>query len=302
MTRGLAQGTLNGPLTFIVVFDPFLKQLQQVANLSRLHVCGFVDDATAAAIESTPDDLTTTDLLHEATRNIKMSLNVKKTVIVKCDFSRTKPSDHWHFNLLGETVPQQQQMKVLGVIINNKLTWDDQVISMVSNASKRFWALKAMKKLGFQPIELVAFYKSSIIPVLEYASPVWGHALTTQQMEDLEKIQCRVLKIIFGRRVKIFSVEYIELLDKYGLHLLDKRRENQLFKFGLNLLNNPKYRNWLPDFNSNNSRLKKKNFFVPFKCNRVCYQNSTLPAIVDLLNSRFRENEQPFSKYVSNDP
>ncbi|OXA36989.1 Retrovirus-related Pol polyprotein from type-1 retrotransposable element R1 [Folsomia candida] len=240
MTRGLAQGTLNGPLTFIVVFDPFLKQLQQVANLSRLHVCGFVDDATAAAIESTPDDLTTTDLLHEATRNIKMSLNVKKTVIVKCDFSRTKPSDHWHFNLLGETVPQQQQMKVLGVIINNKLTWDDQVISMVSNASKRFWALKAMKKLGFQPIELVAFYKSSIIPVLEYASPVWGHALTTQQMEDLEKIQCRVLKIIFGRRVKIFSVEYIELLDK----------------------------NWLPDFNSNNSRLKKKNFFVPFKCNR----------------------------------
>ncbi|OXA44555.1 hypothetical protein Fcan01_21002 [Folsomia candida] len=124
------------------------------------------------------------------------------------------------FQREGEIVPQQQTTKLLGVIINNKLTWDDQVVSMVSNASKRFWALKAMKKLGFQPNELVAFFKSSIIPVLEYASPVWGHALTTQQIADLENIQCRALKIIFGRRVKILSAEYIELLDKYGLQLL----------------------------------------------------------------------------------
>lgn len=156
-----------------------------------------------------------------------------------------------------------------------------------------------MKKLGFQPNELVAFFKSSIIPVLEYASPVWGHALTTQQIADLENIQCRALKIIFGRRVKILSAEYIELLDKYGLQLLVKRRENQLFKFGLSLLDNPKYRNWLPDFNFNNSRLRKKNFIVPFKCNRVRYQNSTLPAIVELFNSKFRENERPFSKYIA---
>ncbi len=49
MKRGLAQGTLNGPLTILLVFDPFLQCLQLLST--NLQVFGFVDDATTAAIE-----------------------------------------------------------------------------------------------------------------------------------------------------------------------------------------------------------------------------------------------------------
>ncbi len=51
MKRGLVQGSLNGPLSFILIFDPFLQHLQNV-SASNLEVFGFVDDATTAAMET----------------------------------------------------------------------------------------------------------------------------------------------------------------------------------------------------------------------------------------------------------
>jgi hypothetical protein len=138
VTRGLAQGSLNGPLTFIVVFDPFLDRLKQVST-SNLEVFGFVDDSTAAAIETT-DDPITQRVLEEAlfaAKDIQMVLNSKKTITLKCDFTRARVSEKWDFRINKEVVLNQPTTKLLGVIINSKLTWHDHVDQMTTKASQR---------------------------------------------------------------------------------------------------------------------------------------------------------------------
>ncbi len=65
MTRGLIQGSLNGPISFILTFDPFLRQLQDI-DKENLQIYGFVDDATTAAIENSSDTLITSSILLKA--------------------------------------------------------------------------------------------------------------------------------------------------------------------------------------------------------------------------------------------
>jgi hypothetical protein len=70
-----------------------------------------------------------------------------------------------------------------------------------------------MKSLGFPAEELVHFYRSSILSVLEYASPLWSPGLTTEQVRQIETIQCRALQIIKCTKLKIGSAFYQQCLD-----------------------------------------------------------------------------------------
>ncbi len=298
MSRGLAQGSLNGPLTFIIVFDKFLRRIQEISNTS-LQVYGFVDDATAAAIEDSssssdnPMTETVLQVARHAADEVKMSLNSKKTLVIKIDFTRNKPSNNWQFNVDGEQVNSSNKVtKLLGVVINNTLTWEDHIDYITTNAAKRFWALRSLQKLGCPPQELIIFYKSSILPLLEYASPVWSPAINVEQIRSLENVQCRAIRIITKKKLKIGTHEYTNTLSFFNLQLLVDRRENLLLKFGLSLLRSEKFRYLLPIFNPNSQdkRLRKQNLFFPIKCNRKRYQNSSIPTIVSLLNIEYREN------------
>ena len=46
--------------------------------------------------------------------------------------------------------------------------------------------------------DLIHFYVSYILPVLEYACPVWHTSLNKEQTRRLEAIQHRALSIIVG--------------------------------------------------------------------------------------------------------
>jgi len=48
----------------------------------------------------------------------------------------------------------------------------------------------------------------------------------------------------------------------------------------------------LPELAHNNIILRKSNLLVPIKYNRVRYQKSTIPAVVNLINKEFRTKEK----------
>ena len=63
--------------------------------------------------------------------------------------------------------------------------------------------------------------------------------LTRQQENDLENIQKKSLRCIFG-----YKKSYAELLAESGLSTLKSRREAAVLKFAGKTLKNPVYRHW----------------------------------------------------------
>lgn len=301
MTRGLIQGSVNGPLTFILVFDPFLQQIRALNN-SNLEVYGFVDDATAAAVETCSVNPITSLIMQEAriaAQNIKMKLNAKKTQLIVIDFTKSKTSQNWQFSLDNSPVEIVPSARLLGVIVNNQLTWNDHVDSIVTKASCRPWMLRSLKNLGLSSRELTTLFKSSIIPILEYASPVWGSGLTAAQTESLERVQWRAVQIFSSKRLKFNSTDYYVTLDLLNLTKLSIRREELAYSFGISLLSSPTFRHWLPPFITGNRKLRKQNLLLPIKSRTSRYEKSPIPYLVDLINEKFKLSPEPLLHFIS---
>ena len=75
--------------------------------------------------------------------------------------------------------------------------------------------------------------------ILEYSSNVYHSQLNTGQSNELEKIQKRCLRVIYG-----YNLTYDELLAKAQLNTLKERRVAAFEKFARKAVKNPKYNHW----------------------------------------------------------
>ena len=71
--------------------------------------------------------------------------------------------------------------KLLEIMVNSSLKWDDHIDYITNRAAKRLWFLKKLKCAGLSADDLVHYYEVVVRPVLEYACPVWHCSLTRQQ-------------------------------------------------------------------------------------------------------------------------
>lgn len=229
-----------------------------------------------------------------------MRLNAKKTVSLVVD-TRRKPEDHI-ISVDSTPIPKVNSVKLLGIIINNNLTWDDHIKYITIKAASRLNYLRKLKALGFQKEELLIAYCSFIRPVLEYNSTVWGPGLSIDQASAVEKIQRRAVSSIVNKKVN--ETSYDDQLSKLRLDTLRKRRELALTRLGASILQNPRLRKMLPEFNKNtNARsLRQMNLLVPPSTSRKRYKFSAIPAMVELINAEFRLKKSFMGKqYLHNE-
>ena len=62
---------------------------------------------------------------------------------------------------------------LLGLRINNDLTWETHTEYVVKRVQKRLCHLNMLRHSKMAAADIVQIYCSKIRPVLEYASPVW---------------------------------------------------------------------------------------------------------------------------------
>ena len=105
----------------------------------------------------------------------------------------------------------------------------------------RSWLIRHLKQAGLKEKDLVQIFTTTICPVIEYAAPVYHKMLTGSQVDEIEKLQQRTLKLIFGHRVS-----YKEALRKTDIPTLETRREEIFVKFARKLSSNPKFDEWFP--------------------------------------------------------
>ena len=111
----------------------------------------------------------------------------------------------------------------------------------------------------------------------------------------LERCQKRVLSAILRKRVD--RENYQQVLKDVGIPILEERRLKCLIKFGRGLFISRRFRQFLPSFITTEShrvlRSRKGIFCMPtYKNNR--YKLSTIPRIINLINTEYIEKETIF--------
>ena len=190
-----------------------------------------------------------------------------------------------NFVLNNERINTTGNMKLLGFTIQSDLNWDTQVNQMISKASKRMYMLYVLRRFRASVEGLTSVFRMYVRPILEYASPLWHSSLTKQQSDQLELIQKRACRIILGTDYE----SYAEALEQLELCSLVKRQEDLLRGFAQSIQKSERHRGMLPA--SRHARhgrnLRNANKVDAPKCRTTRYRKSTIPAVVDRLNSEF---------------
>ena len=91
------------------------------------------------------------------------------------------------------------EMRILGVVIDNRLKWNSHIDYLVSTGSRRMYALRVLKPL-LSPEDLLRIYYGLIRSLLEYAAPVFV-CLPDYLADRLEHLQRRVHRLICGEHI-----------------------------------------------------------------------------------------------------
>ena len=111
------------------------------------------------------------------------------------------------------------------------VSWKSHVNHMHSRATPRLYYLRQLRRRGLSQCDLLAYYRTLIRPILEYACPVWHAGLTKGESDILEKIQKRALKIIYS------DIPYEACIQKVQIEFLKTRRERLSKQFFFKFVN-----------------------------------------------------------------
>ncbi|GFW30849.1 probable RNA-directed DNA polymerase from transposon X-element, partial [Trichonephila clavipes] len=125
----------------------------------------------------------------------KIALNVAKTEAVF--FSHHIKKEPPKLYLHNTHVPWSKSTKYLGVILDKRLTFKQHIIHIRRNfnisVAKVFPLIARKSCLSLRNKMLI--YKLVLRPILQYASPIWGHAAYSN-IKMLESAQNKIIKII----------------------------------------------------------------------------------------------------------
>ena len=120
----------------------------------------------------------------------------------------------------GNELESMSPNKLLGLVIQSNLKWNEHIDLIISKASKRLHILRVLRRGGVPPKDLLLIYFALIRSVLEYCCVVWHHAIPLYLSEEVERVQKRAFRIILP------SVHYKDALRTLDCLTLAERRAN----------------------------------------------------------------------------
>ena len=126
--------------------------------------------------------------------------------------------DQFTLNIDGNQVKSEKSVKLLGVSIDNKLSFEEHVSSLCKKASNQLNAISRLHRyLGFKEKEVLI--NSFVYANFNYCPLIW-HFCPAKSVRKIEKIQERALRILYND----FENDYEVLLKKSGKCTMEVRR------------------------------------------------------------------------------
>lgn len=269
ITVGVPQGTLLGPLLFILYVNDLLN------NLPKGQIVSYADDT---AIISTKDSWKDTqDEMNEILSFVnkwlvlnKLSLNINKTVYMTFgNYCDSVPHDV-EVKICDTNLKRVECYKYLGIDIDYNVKWDKHIDSIVKKTKYLLFIFYKMAKI-MQTKTLLMLYYAFFNSIIIYGIIAWG-GLYKNSLRPLQNLQNRILKIIYknkfvtiGRPLNIeqlFTFEslvyhYDELKNIYKDQTINTRKKSiQLPKISKTISNKNSYIVAIRTFNSLTNDLK----------------------------------------------
>ena len=128
---------------------------------------------------------------------------------------------------------------MLGTIISNDLSWDENTKHIVNKADARMCLLRAVSSFHPPYSDLRLIYIQYIRSLLERSFVLWHASLTEEDRDNIEKVQKNALRTILKERY----TNYENALDILNLETLEERRIKLSLNFAKKCEKNPRFSN-----------------------------------------------------------
>ena len=201
VTSGVPQGSILGPFLFLLYVNDLPDALSNSTSIAL-----FADDAICSRVVRNSDDCTA---LQQDLNSVSiwsqdwgLSFNKNKREVLRISRKRNSILESPTVNPYTTNDHQLAVVppsKDLGVLVNNKLTWDLQISSVVAKANKTLGFLR--RHFGGTltgPAHRRSMYLSLVRSHLSYASEIWAPQSCKTDLKLLESVQRRATRFILN--------------------------------------------------------------------------------------------------------
>ena len=194
VASGISQGSILGPILFAFYTSDLLKAVNTATAFLYAH------DTTMYCVSESVNQVTTT--LSKALEELALWCKHNSLVLhaKKCERMILKRN-----NLIGPLgslkinqylIKWSSSSKLLGVTIDNKLTWTKHISELQRGFVNK---LNLIKRSRFLPRNsLLDLYFKVNLPSVTYALPIWGCRTNKNELNSLESIHCRAARVIYN--------------------------------------------------------------------------------------------------------
>jgi hypothetical protein len=258
---GVPQGTILGPVLFLL----YINDLSNSVCNANINI--YADDVVVYCSHTNMNQLqvlmqNVMDSVYKWYKVNKLALSTEKcsTMVIKSNPNVT--IDDFIIRLGNSVLTQVKSMKYLGVVIDEKLKWNEQLTSITKKANINNARLRKTKNILPQGLRLKLF-NSTALPVIDYASTVWGN-FSNKVLKSVERIEHMYARTITGN-YDFVNVRGEELMQQLKMSPFENR-----LRYYISLIMYKSVNGLVPDHLLNNivfsyemsTRVSRQNNFI----------------------------------------
>ena len=288
---GVPQGSVLGPLLFLIYINDICKEMKSLVQL-------YADDTSLfrviknkniiSAVNDINDDLS---VIQRWSRQWLVEVSTAKSVAMIIS-KKNIPSFTMPIFFGNVTLEYVSCHKHLGLWIDSKMSWSNHIDHICTAASKRLNMMTPLK-YKLPRIALETIYTSFVRPVLEYADVIFDNCSAFLK-NQLEIVQIHAAQIITGAKR---YTSHTSLYKETGwTKLCERRRIHKLVLFHQIVHKTaPAYLiEILPSTqNTRTTRQTNKQFIQQFQCKTETFRQSFFPSTItswNILEDDTRQN------------
>jgi len=194
--NGTPQGSIISPILFLMMINDIPPGLHGVdmtlfADDSAIYVGHRNIKILEKKIQSS------LNAIHEWCDKNGFKISINKTTAVLFSYARSKPKIN--IKVGKKPIQLEKKAKFLGVVFDDKLTWNTHIKYIVEKCKRRLNLMRAVSGYtwGASKKSLITIYRTLIRPVLEYGDIAFATASKTS-LAKLTSIQTEALRLCCG--------------------------------------------------------------------------------------------------------